>query len=359
MRAQASCCILSLVEPSRKSRKSERGSALRRVILLAVLAAFSLLYFCTRPAPRVQPGETGIIPALNEDEVASLRATPTGRQLKAAIEKLRPLHNELGPIQPGDWLESHPERGQTFKEYLAIKPVTVRGKRNTLYIQPLGEFSNAQRKIVTLTADFMGRYFSLPVKIKEDMPLSVIPAEARRFHPTWTDSKGDRIKQILSTYVLDKVLYPRLPDDAAAYIAFTSSDLWPGRGWNFVFGQASLVNRVGVWSIYRFGNPAVSEDTFKLALLRTMKVSTHETGHMFSILHCIAYECNMCGSNNMAEADRQPLWLCPECMAKVCWATETDPVTRYRKLAEFCKEHGFKAEQEFYEKSFKALKGDR
>jgi hypothetical protein len=27
------------------------------------------------------------------------------------------------------------------------------------------------------------------------------------------------------------------PADALAYLALTASDLWPGEGWNFVFGR--------------------------------------------------------------------------------------------------------------------------
>jgi archaemetzincin len=88
-----------------------------------------------------------------------------------------------------------------------------------------------------------------------------------------------------------------------------------------------------------------------------MKTGTHELGHMFSMYHCILYECNMCGSNHMEESDRRPVWLCPECLAKTCWATGVQPAARFRKLAEFCKKHGFTAEQEFYEKSVKELVG--
>jgi archaemetzincin len=154
------------------------------------------------------------------------------------------------------------------------------------------------------------------------------------------------------------VLKPRLPDDACAYIAFTTSDLWPGRGWNFVFGQASLRERVGVWSIYRFGDPEADDAAFRLCLKRTMKVGTHETGHMFSMLHCIAYRCNMNGSNHLAESDAQPVWLCPECMAKMCWMTRCDPVERYRKLVEFCKQEGLQEESAFYEKSVSTLEDD-
>ena len=38
-------------------------------------------------------------------------------------------------------------------------------------------------------------------------------------------------------------------------LAITAFDLWPGPGWNFVFGQASLTERVGVWSMARNGDP--------------------------------------------------------------------------------------------------------
>ena len=270
-------------------------------------------------------------------------------KLRAAMEKLRPLHKKLGKPRRGDWLFEHRESGQTFGEYLRSRPVTPTVKRRTIYIQPLGDFTKTQRRVVTLTADFMGRYFNLPVKIKKDLPLSLVPPVARRTHPTWG------VKQILSTYVLDKILKKRLPDDAACYIAFTTSDLWPGRGWNFVFGQASLRDRVGVWTIHRNGNPEKDKATFKRCLLRTMKTATHETGHMFSMQHCILYECNMCGSNHREESDRRPLWCCPECMAKICWATGTDPINRYRKLADFCKENGLTDESKFYKKSIGLL----
>ena len=155
----------------------------------------------------------------------------------------------------------------------------------------------------------MGLYFNLPVTIMQDLPLTVIPAKARRIHPSRDD------KQILTSYVLHDVLAPNLPDDAAAYIAFTASDLWPGKGWNFVFGQASTRKRVGVWSIYRNGDP---ENEFELCLRRAVGTAVHETGHMFTLLHCTAYECNMCGSNNREESDCRPIALCP-----VCWATRS------------------------------------
>lgn len=276
-------------------------------------------------------------------------AAVSPEELEKVVEKLRPFYKKPGQPAPGDWLYYHKEPGQTFKQYLACNPAMPRGRRNVIYVQPLGEFTGTQRLIIKLTADFMKRYFNLQVKIKDDLSLSLIPAKARRRHPTMG------MKQILSSYVLDEVLLPRLPGDAAAYIAFTASDLWPGRGWNFVFGQASIRDRVGVWSIYRNGDPDKSAADFRFCLLRTLKTATHETGHMFSLLHCILYECNMCGSNHREESDRRPIFLCPECLAKVCAATSSNPVERYKKLYEFFKENGFKEQAEFCERLIRAL----
>jgi len=272
--------------------------------------------------------------------------------LPEKYEKLLPLHEKLGKPRPGEWLAVHDEPGQTYQSYVRGRPVRPTPARRTIYVQPLGEFSKTQRGIIELTARYMGIYFDLPVKVAEDLPLSIIPDEARRVHPNWGD------KQILSTYVLDRVLKPRLPEDAVASIAFTTSDLWPGRGWNFVFGQASLRDRVGVWSIYRNGDPDESDDALRLCLRRTIKTATHETGHMFSMFHCTYFECAMCGSNHRAESDRRPLWLCPVCLAKLCWCTRTDPAERYEKLIEFCRDNKLEPEQEFFEKSLKVLRGE-
>ncbi len=183
-------------------------------------------------------------------------------------------------------------------------------------------------------------------KVLEPLSLDVIPPKARRIEGIH--------EQILTGYVLDKVLKPRRPKDAVAVLGLTTSDLWPGEGWNFVFGQASLSDRVGVWSIARYGNlenPQMSGVVYR----RTFLVAVHETGHMLGIQHCTAYECTMNGSNSLGEADRAPMWLCPECVQKVWWACHADPIKRYKSLVEFAKEHDLKAEAGFWQKSLERL----
>ena len=270
--------------------------------------------------------------------------------LKQAADTVRPLHHELGVPGPSDWLANHDEPGQTFQAYVASGPVTPTDARRTIVILPLGAFSGNQRRILDLTCDFMKRFYGVPVRVQSPRPLSAIPAHARRRHPAWG------VRQLLTRYVLDEILKPRMPGDAIAHLALTACDLWPGKGWNFVFGQASLRHRVGVWSIHRNGDPDAGDDGFRLCLMRTVKTAVHEVGHMLSMRHCIAYECCMNGSNHRQEADRRPLWLCPECMAKVCWATRTPPAPRYRRLADFCAEHGLQREENVFRASRRMLK---
>jgi archaemetzincin len=135
-----------------------------------------------------------------------------------------------------------------------------------------------------------------------------------------------------------------IPDDAYCVIGVTMEDLYPDPSWNFVFGYASYVDRVGVFSFCRFDQSFYSEHDstdHKLLLMRSCKVLTHETGHMFGMDHCIAYHCNMNGSNNLQESDRQPASMCPVCLRKLQHVTGCNPVRRFETLKKFYDENGY------------------
>lgn len=273
-------------------------------------------------------------------------ATPAPLALQSLTLRLAPLHRPMDKPQPGDWLTQHKESGQTFAEYLEESPIHARGKRRVIYVQPLGYFDKAEHEVLDLTARFLGQFFCLPVQVLRRLPVDVLPSHARRVHPSWRDH------QLLSTYIIFQLLKPRLRDDAATLLALTPYDLWPGKGWNFVFGMASLQDRVGVWSTYRNGDLAKER---ALHLLRTFKIASHETGHMFSIRHCTAHECGMCGCNNRAESDRRPMEFCPPCLAKLLWATGCDARVRYRNLAALMQEAGLKKQAARYRQLLAAL----
>jgi len=277
---------------------------------------------------------------------AARPAGPTLNVLLATAAKLVPLQQKMDKPKPGDWLATYPEAGQTFEAYRDSKPNRPTAEHTTLYIQPLGDFTKPQQRLIDDTADFLGRFYGVPVKQLDPVALDTI--KGRRNNP----HTGQL--QLLSTYILDRVLLPRRPKDAVAVLGLTAVDLYPEASWNFVFGQASLVERVGVWSIYRYGDPVKEYPT---VLRRTLKVSVHETGHMFGIQHCIAYKCGMNGSNSLEEADRQPMPFCAECDPKIWWACGLEPVKRYGSLAEFAEKHELKAEGEYWRKAEAAVKG--
>ncbi|KAA0254364.1 hypothetical protein FBQ97_18045 [Acidobacteria bacterium ACD] len=125
-------------------------------------------------------------------------------------------------------------------------------------------------------------------------------------------------------------------------------DLYAGPSWNFVFGQASLTERVGVYSFARYA-PESGSAPAHAPLLRACKVLAHEAGHLFGLWHCIYYACLMNGSNHLAELDRRPLHLCPVCLRKLQSSSRFDVTERYRRLRDLCCEAGFDDEAAWFE----------
>src|SRR6516164_1262744 len=101
--------------------------------------------------------------------------------------KLRPLADPLPPPRPGDWLAEHDEPGQTFAEYLDAHPVRKSDKLHTNYLCLAGHFTEAQRRILALTQDYLAPFFRCPVKVQRQIALGSIPTKARRTHPSWGD----------------------------------------------------------------------------------------------------------------------------------------------------------------------------
>jgi archaemetzincin len=293
----------------------------------------------------------GLLPFFSVREAQAIQDLPplSISEIKKTIGQLRPLHEKLAKPKPGEWLDSHKEPGQTFRQYVSKKPNVLRLQRNKLYIQPIGQFSDQQNVIIEASRQYMALYFQCEAIVLNPIDESVIPQSAKRLHPQW------QVKQWLTSTILEDILIPRLPDDAFASIAMTNTDLWPGDGWNFVFGYASYRQRVGVWSLNRLGDPAQSKEAYQTCLQRTLKLATHETGHMFSILHCKKYRCNMQGSNHQQEADSQPMALCPECHAKIIFATGASPKTRFAQLADFCDAHNMSNEADYYRSAIESM----
>jgi archaemetzincin len=260
-------------------------------------------------------------------------------------KKLEPLQTPAPAASGTDWLVWHLEPGQTLRQFIRSDPNRPTRARTTIYVVPLGEFDEARRPLLDAASEALGLFFGVPVKRLVTMPLSRIKPDDRREH------EAQFGEQLYTEAVLD-LLTRRRPDDALAMIALTTSDLWPGGEWNYVFGQASLEQRVGVWSVARFGDPAKDG---KVVVRRTIQTALHETGHMLGILHCIFNLCGMAGANNLAESDRQPMHFCAEDEMKIFWAFPAEPVARYRALATFAGKYGLDEEARFWSNSAEAV----
>jgi archaemetzincin len=230
--------------------------------------------------------------------------------------------------QPGEWLDAHPEREQTFFEYVTGNPTRLTDQRKVIVIQPLGVFSAQEAEILQQLVAMTSSFFQMPVRLAPAKPL---PERGKRERPGGPDRT-----QYLTGVIENQVLVPALPRDALCYLGVTMGDLYPQASWNYVFGEASYRGRVGVFSLARYSahfwrNPETLESE-RLLLLRAFKVLVHETGHMLSLAHCTRHECVMNGSNSLAELDSEPEWLCPVCLHKLQWNLGLDIRAHYTQL---------------------------
>lgn len=253
----------------------------------------------------------------------------------------------------GDWLDVHREPGQTFDQYVKEGFIRPDKNRHTIYLQPIGEFKKDRSPSLQALEECAKAYFMMQVKV-----LKSIPVEGHGF--TTRINSYTKNRQILTHDIL-KLLKKLLPKDAFCILAVTMEDLYPDPSWNFVFGMASLYERVGVFSFARY-DPAFYGDKrgtdYKQVLLRrSCKVLTHEAVHMFGIGHCIFFQCGLCGSNHLVESDARPIHLCPVCLRKLQYNIGFDPVARYRKLKAFYEKYGLKPEAKWVSGRMKNISG--
>ena len=278
--------------------------------------------------------------------------------LPAVLQRaFTPDKNSFDPIpepRPGDWLAVHHERGQTFEEFKASQPNRPTQNQHIIYLQPLGDLAPEHSPSNDKLREFAAAFFAMEVKVLPPVKIDGSTFVTRR-NPTTNNP------QILTGDVLN-FLKVRIPADAFCILAVTMEDLYPEPSWNFVFGQASVRERVGVYSFARYdpafyGEPR-APDYETVLLRRSCKVLAHETAHMFGLAHCTHFNCLMNGSNHLAEADRRPLHLCPVCLRKLQWSIGFDLLKRYSALEGVDRANGFTDEADWLMRRVKNLQRD-
>ncbi|XP_065909461.1 archaemetzincin-2-like [Dysidea avara] len=267
--------------------------------------------------------------------------------------------NSLFPpiATPGrhDWLTSFPTPPESFQSWERKIRNHVNSRMKTIYILPLGEFTRDKSSGSELGVRFLGDleaytssfFTGMVVKMMKEVPVAELKCKSRQH---MVDDKVVREQLMVSgIFAYMKSVKPR---DAYCVVAVTMMDLYPNDEWNFVFGQASLQQGIGVFSFARYHpnfferDKSVAIDTlhqltpddYQMLRWRAIKVLTHEIGHMFGLRHCVYFTCLLNGSNHAEESDRKLTFLCPVCLRKIQHAIKFDFLARYEGLVKFFQE---------------------
>ena len=237
---------------------------------------------------------------------------------------------QTAPTPHGDdWLIMNNEPGQTFGQWERGGFNRPDDRRRVLYLLPIGELPASRTPPLEDLAEVVRAYFQLEVKVLPEAKLAAVGATTRT-----NPSSGK--PQVLAPDVL-RWLTLHVPIDAYAVMAVTMTDLYPDPEWNFVYGQATFSDRVGVQSFARYDPAFYGEprppDWRRMLARRSAQVLIHEIGHMFGLFHCVHWSCVMAGANHQAEFDAHPLHACPVDLRKLWAAVGFDVASREAALA--------------------------
>jgi archaemetzincin len=289
---------------------------------------------------------------------------PNAQERLAAIGDLGSLSPELRrAFDPGqdfssmpapgkrDWLAKYHEGGQTFAQFLQEEPNKPDRERHVLYLLPLSDFSAERAPSLDKLREFTEAFFTLETKL---LPKLTLPAD----QITTRVRDGTTRPQWLASDVM-KQLEPLLPPDAYCLLGITLTDLYSGQTPTYVFGQASLRNRTGVFSFARFDPTFYDEPdppgVEALILRRSCHTLAHEICHMFGMQHCIFFACTVNGSNNLDESDSRPLHVCPVCLRKLHASIGFDPIERDRNLLPVIERLGLDKDAAWLARRLKAI----
>ncbi len=112
-----------------------------------------------------------------------------------------------------------------------------------------------------------------------------------------------------------KLISGQAPEGAVKVIGMLRVDLYIPI-LTYIFGQASLNGLAGVVSLFRLRNEHYGlEPNYDLLIERFSKVTLHELGHTFGLIHCSNPVCVMRSSTYVEDLDQKNKSFCYQCSA--------------------------------------------
>lgn len=166
-----------------------------------------------------------------------------------------------------------------------------------------------------------GVQLSLPVLAADLADVLKLPVHVTSLRIDMEQAYDSSRRQYHSTRVLSLLVDHAAPGDSRL-LGVTALDLFVPV-LTYVFGQAQLGNRAGVFSFHRlrneqYGLPASGE----ILQDRALKEALHELGHTFGLRHCFDTPCAMNASTYVEDIDLKPAHYCASCMQHVRTAIE-------------------------------------
>lgn len=171
----------------------------------------------------------------------------------------------------------------------------------TYYVRPLGDVDPEQARFACKS-------------IQERFALDCIVLRA---HPIPKQALHAARNQYDADVIID-ALFRTAPVDAIGVVGVTNHDLFDKRHGRFVFGLASLVDRVAVVSLARYRGSWWGQ-AFDLRQFesRYYKVLVHEVAHTLGLKHCERHSCAMRDDADLKALDSSPRHFCAACTAAV------------------------------------------
>lgn len=165
-----------------------------------------------------------------------------------------------------------------------------------LYFLILGKI---EEKLLKRLAKDLQERFDFPTKIIKDVKLPSYAYNSER-----NQFEGEKILR-----ELDRLEFP----DAQRVLGIVDVDLYSD-DLNFIFGQAEVLGRNCLISVYRL-DPRFYKEKYleKIFYIRILKEAMHELGHTFGLGHCPEKTCVMHYSNTLEDTDYKEDRFCKRC----------------------------------------------